>query len=67
MAWDSKPTGWLRLALVVLVVAGIWGLLLPRLAQTKWVREREALLKEHRIDPAAMFYTELEFLDDKAK
>jgi len=55
--------GWLALAVCSLLIAGIWGVVLPALAQTKTVREREAFLKANRINPAAMFYTELECLD----
>lgn len=55
--------GWVALAISGLVVSGIWGIILPALAQTEVVREREAFLETNRINPAAMFYTELECLD----
>lgn len=51
------------LAFITAVMGAIWGLALPRLADTKTVRDREAFLEEHQINPAAMFYTELECLD----
>lgn len=60
---DRKYRGWMALAMTGLVIAGIWGVVLPALAQTEIVREREAFLEANRIDPAAMFYTELECLD----
>ena len=59
----GKTNGWITLALVCLVVAGVWGIVLPALAQTEVVREREAFLEANRINPAAMFYTELECLE----
>lgn len=55
--------GWLALALIATMIGGVWGVALPRLAETQTVRERNAFLEEHRIDPAAMFYTELECLE----
>ncbi|MFN3148209.1 hypothetical protein [Bremerella sp.] len=60
---DRKYRGWMALAMIGLVIVGIWGVVLPALAQTEVVREREAFLEANRIDPAAMFYTELECLD----
>ncbi|MEW4452660.1 hypothetical protein AB1L30_08290 [Bremerella sp. JC817] len=67
MAKESNYRGWVALAAITLVMAGIWGIVLPRVAQTKVVQEREAFLEAHRINPAAMFYTELECLDDSQK
>ena len=58
-----KYRGWIALVSVGIVVAGIWGIVLPALAQTEVVRQREAFLEANRINPAAMFYTELECLD----
>ncbi|QDU73972.1 hypothetical protein Pan97_09720 [Bremerella volcania] len=55
--------GWVALGITGLCIAGIWGIVLPALAQTEIVREREAFLEANRINPAAMFYTELECLD----
>ncbi len=63
MPFHSKTKGWLALSGIVLAVIFVWGVVLPKLADTDIVREREAFLKENRIDPAAMFYTELECLE----
>lgn len=63
MKSDRTYRGWMALAITGLLIAGIWGVVLPALAQTDVVREREAFLEANRINPAAMFYTELECLD----
>lgn len=52
-----------RLLIVVVLVAGVWGVLLPRLADTPQVRARTRWLEEHQIDPAAMYYTELPMME----
>ncbi|OYP35499.1 hypothetical protein [Rhodopirellula sp. MGV] len=52
-----------RFLIVAACVAIVWGVVLPRLAKTNTVRERNAWLKEKQIDPAAMFYTELPLMD----
>lgn len=51
------------LGLIILAISLTWLVILPRLAMTETVRDREAWLEHHRIDPAAMFYTELPLLD----
>lgn len=63
MPSSTSSRGWQMLAFITAVMGAIWGLALPRLADTKTVRDREAFLEEHQINPAAMFYTELECLD----
>ncbi|WDI43487.1 hypothetical protein [Bremerella sp. P1] len=63
MKSDRTYRGWMALAITGLLIAGIWGVVLPALAQTDVVRKREAFLEANRINPAAMFYTELECLD----
>lgn len=63
MKSDRTYRGWMALSITGLLIAGIWGVVLPALAQTDVVREREAFLEANRINPAAMFYTELECLD----
>lgn len=64
MKSEHNYRGWMALAVIGLVIAGIWGVVLPALAQTDVVRQREAFLEANRINPAAMFYTELECLDE---
>lgn len=63
MPSPSQTRGWLALAGISLGVIVVWGFVLPRLADTEMVRQRQAFLKQHRINPAAMFYTELECLE----
>lgn len=63
MLCNSKANGWLSLGGIALVVIAVWGFVLPALAETDTVRARREFLEKHRINPAAMFYTELECLD----
>ncbi|QDV44787.1 hypothetical protein Enr13x_46580 [Stieleria neptunia] len=53
----------LRLMAVILGMLVVWGVVLPRLATTRTVRERTLWLEQHQIDPAAMYYTELPLMD----
>jgi hypothetical protein len=50
------------LALLIAVVAALWGVTLPRLARTPAAAAHIALMKERGIDPSAKFYTELDAL-----
>ncbi|WP_372896282.1 hypothetical protein [Stieleria sp.] len=52
-----------RFLAVILAVLVVWGVVLPRLATTRTVRERTQWLEQHQIDPAAMYYTELPLMD----
>ena len=55
---NARSRGWLVLAAVTLVMTLIWGLLLPRVAATESFRKKRESLKQHGIDPAAVFYTD---------
>lgn len=48
---------------VVALIIVIWGVVLPRLATTPTVRNRNLWLEERGIDPAAMYYTDLPMID----
>ncbi|RCS49287.1 hypothetical protein DTL42_12180 [Bremerella cremea] len=63
MPFPKQARGWIALAIISLGVTVVWGFVLPQLADTEMVRQRQAFLKQHRINPAAMFYTELECLE----
>jgi hypothetical protein len=52
-----------QFSFVVLAMIAIWGIVLPQLARTTTVRERNRWLDEKGIDPAAMFYTDLPMMD----
>jgi len=52
----------LRLAAGTTLVAGVWCGLLPRLLEWPPVARHVALMEERRVDPSAMYYTELERL-----
>jgi hypothetical protein len=54
---------YIRFTVVVLAIVAIWGVVLPYLATTQTVRERNRWLDEKGIDPAAMFYTDLPMMD----
>jgi len=51
-----------RLALSAAVTAVVWCGLLPRLLAWPPVASHVTLMEERRVDPAAMYYTELERL-----
>lgn len=57
-----RPHGWLRLCLAVAVILLLWLIVLPWLADQPPVRRHIEFLEQRRIDPSAMFYTELETL-----
>ncbi len=52
-----------RLLVVLIVIGCVWGIVLPRAAETETVRARTRWLQQHQIDPAAMYYTELPLMD----
>jgi len=54
---------WGLLLTIGLAIAGVWLGLLPKLARHPTVQQRQAVFAARGIDPAAMFYTELELLD----
>ncbi len=58
----SSAAVWLRLMAGVLVIAVIWGVILPRMLAWEPVARHVALMEERRVDPSAMYYTELERL-----
>lgn len=48
----------------IATIVVIWGFVLPTIAKSPWVKEREQFLDAHKIDPSAMFYTDLEVVSD---
>ncbi|QDU36597.1 hypothetical protein Mal4_08840 [Maioricimonas rarisocia] len=59
----DRPGGVIRLLAAVAVVALLWLVLLPRLSRLPSVQARSEWLDERGIDPAAMYYTELEAME----
>ena len=59
----TKPTGYRQLGFAVLVIALLWLVILPRVAQWPPVRSRIERNEAAGIDPSAMFYSELEHLE----
>lgn len=51
-----------RLTLSLVVVAAIWGGVLPALLRCRGVARHVARMEERGVNPAAMYYTELERL-----
>ena len=60
----SLTRGRLKLLAVSAGVAAVWFLVLPWLAVQPSVQHRIDFLETRRIDPSAMFYTELEAMDE---
>ena len=46
-----------RLAAGALVIAVIWGVILPRMLDWGPVARHVSLMEERRVDPSAMYYT----------
>ena len=62
MTTQSHPRAAVRLALGVVVTTAVWCGLLPRLLEWPPIARHVALMEERRVDPAAMYYTELDRL-----
>lgn len=62
----SKPglARWLSLMLASLSIAVIWCGFLPWFATTSVMHQRLEFLDDQGIDPSAMFYTELDAMDE---
>jgi len=64
---NGRGQRWVALLAVIALVAVLWGVVLPRLSRTETVRSRQRWLEQKRIDPAAMFYTELPLLEHSSR
>jgi len=63
-AMHGKPRPhWVALLVICLGITAVWLVYLPRLARHPVVQQRQEIFDTRGIDPAAMFYTELELLD----
>lgn len=60
----ASPRGWTSLAAWSLVLSVIWLGLLPRLASFPPLRQEIEAFEEQGIDPSAMFYTELDAMEN---
>ena len=58
-----RTKAWLQLGLLSTFVAVVWLVALPWCSQTGTVARRLDWLEAKRIDPSAMFYTELDCVD----
>ena len=61
-AVHDRRTGLIRLAGICLLTAAIWLVALPRLAEFPPVARWLQWLDDHKVDPSAMYYTEVEAL-----
>ena len=59
---SDRRLGLIRLAGFSLMAAVVWLLVLPRLSRVPSVAARLEWLDEQRVDPSAMYYTEVEAL-----
>lgn len=64
MNTGRKNHRYIKFSVAVFVIVVIWGGVLPRIAKTDTVQSRNRWLEEHKIDPAAMYYTDLPMMDD---
>ncbi len=56
--------GVIQLAMIVVAVAVIWCIVLPRVAEQPRMRTYLDWLETQRIDPSAMYYTDLDTIDE---
>ena len=54
---------WFSLVVTAALLACIWLIVLPTVAQRPWMRQRIDWLEEEGIDPNAMYYTDLEVME----
>ncbi len=59
-AGDEKTRGRIRFLLALSLIAAVWLLALPWLASVDSVHKHLQFLEARRINPGAMYYTELE-------
>lgn len=53
-----------KLLVASATIALVWGIALPWIAKRPMVERRSDFLDDRGIDPSAMFYTELEMMDE---
>ncbi|MHC2067553.1 hypothetical protein ACYFX5_08775 [Bremerella sp. T1] len=64
MMFDTLLKKRLAFGLAVALMAVFWLVILPAYARQKGMRKHLEWLEEQRIDPSAMYYTELEVMED---
>jgi len=60
---ERAPAGWASLCAAAALIALLWMVVLPRVAEHPDLKARIKFLEERGIDPSAMFYTELNCLE----
>jgi biopolymer transport protein ExbB/TolQ len=61
---NGSRRGWLCLAGWAVGIAVVWLLILPRAVAWPRMAQRIEFFEQQRIDPSAMFYTDVEAMDD---
>ncbi|MEW4561479.1 hypothetical protein AB1K70_03075 [Bremerella sp. JC770] len=64
MTYDSQVRKTLSLLGVIAVMAVVWLVILPAHARQEAMRKHLEWLDQQGIDPSAMYYTELEVMED---
>lgn len=59
---NARGPAWLVVAIVA--IATVWGIVLPVASTQPLVKQRIDWLRHERIDPNAMYYTDLEVMQD---
>ncbi|TWU42051.1 hypothetical protein [Novipirellula artificiosorum] len=62
-SWGKQSQRAIPLAVVTVLIAAFWLVVLPRWAERPAMHERLNWLEERGIDPSAMYYTELEAME----
>lgn len=57
-----RSNAWLRFAVALGCIAVLWLMVLPWLTRREQIAEHIQLQQQQRIDPSAMYYSELEIL-----
>lgn len=60
---ESSRTRWIRFLTLTLLLGILWLIVLPRAAEIPRLQSEIEFLEERNIDPSAMFYTDLETVE----
>ena len=60
----KRIRSWVGLAVCVSVIVSVWLFALPHFSRGDAYQTRQQLFNDRNIDPSAMFYTELDCLDE---
>jgi 4-amino-4-deoxy-L-arabinose transferase-like glycosyltransferase len=63
-AGKGRGQAWLRLAAWTTGISAVWLIVLPWAAARPAMQQRIGFFEQQRIDPSAMFYTEIEMMEE---